>query len=120
MTKMATMPIYGKNHKKLLLRNQLADVVATWYTASGSFYYQVCSNDDPSLIFDLFTQRSSLVPYSSLYKLNICMGKGLNGGLLRNYLRNTCRSALAGNCWVIIHCLEISCKGDQITNAKRE
>ena len=48
------------------------------------------------------------------------MGKGLTGGLLRNCLRNTCRSALAVNCWVIIHCLEISCKGDQITNAKRE
>ena len=72
MTKVATMPIYGKNHKKLLLRNRLADVVATWYTASGSFYYQVSSNDDPSLTFDLFTFY-----FSSLY---ICMGKGLYGG----------------------------------------
>ena len=35
-------------------------------------------------------------------------------------LRN--RSALAVNCWVIIHrhCLEISCKGDQITSVKHE
>ena len=33
-------------------------------------------------------------------------------------LRN--RSALAVNCWVTIHCLEVSCKGDQITSAKRE
>ena len=33
-------------------------------------------------------------------------------------LRN--RSALAVNCCVIIHCLEVSCKGDQITSAKRE
>ena len=47
------------------------------------------------------------------------MGKGLNGGLLRNYLTNTCRSALTVNCWVIIHCLEDSCKGDQITSAER-
>ena len=34
------------------------------------------------------------------------------------YLRN--RSALAVNCWVIIHCLEVSCKEDQITSAQRE
>ena len=35
-----------------------------------------------------------------------------------SYLRN--RSALAVNCWLIIHCLEVSCNGDQITSAKRE
>ena len=34
------------------------------------------------------------------------------------YLRN--RSALAVSCWVILHCLEVSWKGDQITSAKRE
>ena len=34
------------------------------------------------------------------------------------YLRN--RSPLAVNGWVIIHCLEVSCKEDQITSAKRE
>ena len=34
------------------------------------------------------------------------------------YLRN--RSALAVNCLVIIHCLEVSCKADQITSEKRE
>ena len=33
-------------------------------------------------------------------------------------LRN--RSALAVNCWVIDHCLEVSCEGDQITISKRE
>ena len=36
----------------------------------------------------------------------------------RFYLRN--RSAPAVNCWVIIHCLEVSCKEDQITSAQRE
>ena len=35
-----------------------------------------------------------------------------------NYLRN--RSAPAVNCWVIIHCLEVSCKEDQFTSAQRE
>ena len=34
------------------------------------------------------------------------------------YLRN--RSPLAANRWVIIHCLEVSCKKDQITSATRE
>ena len=34
------------------------------------------------------------------------------------YLRN--RSAPAVNCWVIIHCLEVSCKEDQITSAQHE
>ena len=34
------------------------------------------------------------------------------------YLRN--RSALAVSCWVIILCLEVSCKADQIMSAQRE
>ena len=33
----------------------------------------------------------------------------------RTCLRN--KSGLAVNCWVIIHCLEVSCKGNQITSA---
>ena len=36
----------------------------------------------------------------------------------RFHLRN--RSAPAVNCWVIIHCLEVSCKEDQITSLQRE
>ena len=36
MTKMAAMPIYGKNLKKLLLRNQKADDFETWYAALGA------------------------------------------------------------------------------------
>ena len=34
MTKMATMPIYGKNFKNLLLRNQKADDLESWYDSS--------------------------------------------------------------------------------------
>ena len=34
------------------------------------------------------------------------------------WLRN--RSAPTVNCWVIIHCLEVSCKEDQITSAQHE
>ena len=57
MTKMATMPIYGKNLKNLF-RNQKADDLETWYAASGA---RVCSNDDPGLTLTYFTARSNLV-----------------------------------------------------------
>ena len=36
MTKMAVMPIYGKNLKNLLLRNPKADDLETWYAASSA------------------------------------------------------------------------------------
>ena len=36
MPKMAAMPIYGKNLKNLLLWNQKADDVETWYASSGA------------------------------------------------------------------------------------
>ena len=36
MTKMAAMPIYGKNLKLILLRNHKADELETWYAASGA------------------------------------------------------------------------------------
>ena len=35
-TKVAAMPIYGNNLKNLLLRNQKADDLDTWYAASGA------------------------------------------------------------------------------------
>ena len=37
MTKMAAMPKYGKNLKNLLLRNQKADGLETWYAALGAW-----------------------------------------------------------------------------------
>ena len=36
MTKMATLPTYGKNLKNLLLRNQKAYDLETWYIAFGA------------------------------------------------------------------------------------
>ena len=41
MTKMAAMSIYSINIKNLLLRNQKADYLETWYAAFGT---QVLSN----------------------------------------------------------------------------
>ena len=36
MTKMAAMPLYGKNLKKFLLLNQTANDLEIWYAASGA------------------------------------------------------------------------------------
>ena len=36
MTKMAAVPIYGKNLKNFLLLNRWADFHETWYVASGT------------------------------------------------------------------------------------
>ena len=52
-----------KTLKNLLLWNQKADDLETWYSASVLEYCQVCSNDDPGLILTYFTARSNLVPY---------------------------------------------------------
>ena len=51
-----------------------------------------------------------------LWPAKTCLENSLLAWLC--YLRN--RSALAVNCWVIIHCLEVSCKEYQITSAQRE
>ena len=68
MTKMATMPIYGKNLKNLLLRNQKADDLESWYANWVLEYYQVCSNDKPRLTLTYFTGRSNLVPYAFVWE----------------------------------------------------
>ena len=36
MTKMAAMPVYGRNFKNLFLQNQKADDLESWYVASGT------------------------------------------------------------------------------------
>ena len=61
MTKMATMPISGKNLKNLL-RNQNADNLETWYAALDARVLPSFSNDDPGLALTYFTARSNLVP----------------------------------------------------------
>ena len=58
LTKMAAMPIYGKNRKNLLLRNQKAEDLETWYTASGA----------PSTTKFVFMARSNLVPCAFVWE----------------------------------------------------
>lgn len=69
MTKTAAMPIYGKKLKKY------SSAEPNWPMSFklGMLhwklkYYQVCSNDDPVLTFDLFTERSNLLPYAFVWQ----------------------------------------------------
>ena len=75
MTKMATMPIYGKTLKNLLLRNQKANDLETWYAASGaqvlpSFF----SNDD-----------ADILRQGQICSLMLLYGKKVNNGYFSNY-----------------------------------
>ena len=63
---MAAMSIYGKSNFKrnLVLRNEMADIIGTWYTDWALKSYLVCSKDDPRLTFDVWIQMSTFVPYT--------------------------------------------------------
>ena len=54
MTKMTAMPLYGKNIKNLLLRNQKADNLEIGMHHRVLKYYQISSNVDPGLILTYF------------------------------------------------------------------
>ena len=66
MTKMATMPIHGKNlffsGTKMLMTLKLG------MHHRVLEYYQVRSNDDTGLILTYFTARSNLVPYAFVWE----------------------------------------------------
>ena len=67
---MTPMPIYGqKTFKNLLLQNQKADDLGTWYVALGMWVYQVCSNDDPKLTLTYLMSRSNLLPNAFKWEL---------------------------------------------------
>ena len=65
MTKMAAMPIYGKNP---LSRNHWADFDETLYKVSETYALYYCANYDPGLTLTYFTARSNL-------QLRLYMGK---------------------------------------------
>ena len=69
MTKMAAMPIYGKNLKKIFFSGTKWPMILKlgmqhWVLK----YYQVCSNDDPELTLTYFMARSNLVPYAFVWE----------------------------------------------------
>ena len=72
MTKIATIPIYGKN-LKLLLRNQKADGLKTWYAALGAWILPRLLKWWPWVDLDLFYGKVKFGP------LCFCMGKKVKG-----------------------------------------
>ena len=67
MTKMATMPIYGKK-KIVSSRTELPITLKVGMQHWVLEYYQIPSDDDPRLTFDLSTQRSTLIPYAFVWE----------------------------------------------------
>ena len=75
---MASMPIYRKHIQILLSRNQKTvrlNLGLHW----GFKVYQVRSNDDRSLTFEVFSARSNLRPYTFVW-----------GKMLKNHFLKMC------------------------------
>ena len=69
MTKMAAMPIYGKNLKKTFFsRTKRLMTLKVGMLHRVFQYYQFYSNDDLELTFTYFTARSNLFPYAFLWE----------------------------------------------------
>ena len=67
MTKMATMPIYGKNLKKIIFswtKRPITLKVGIKHLVLK--YYQVFLNDDPGMTY--LMARSNLVPYAFVWE----------------------------------------------------
>ena len=69
ITKMAAMPIYGKNLKQSFLRNQKADDLESWYAASGVRVLPSLFKWWPWVDLHLFYAKVKFGP------LCFCMGK---------------------------------------------
>ena len=77
MTKMATMPIYGKNPSKIFFSDRLIsrklDFKETWCEASMVKYSNVYINHDPVMTLTKFMARSTWVAFAfELGKLLKC------------------------------------------------
>ena len=69
MTKLAAMPIYGQNLKKIFFSGIKRPMTLKLGMQQRVLdYYQVCSNYDPGLTLTYFTARSSLVPYAFVWE----------------------------------------------------
>ena len=69
MTEMDAMPIYDKNLKNLLLRNQKADDLETWYATLGAQVLPNLFKWWPWVDLDLFYSKVKFGP------LHFCMGR---------------------------------------------
>ena len=76
MTKMAAMPIYGKNPLKIF--SGTGRPISMKLGMSDLKPIIVCSNDDPGVTLTYFTAMSNLVTSAFI-------GKSENSGFFRNY-----------------------------------
>ena len=69
MTKMAAMPIYGKNLKKIFVSGTKRPMTLKLGMQHRVLeYYQVSSNVDPGLTLTYFTARSNVVAYAFIWE----------------------------------------------------
>ena len=80
MTKLAAMPIYGKNLKNLLLWNQKADDLETWYASSGARVLLSLLKWWPWVDLDIFYGKVKFGP------LCFCMGKKVKQWIFQKLL----------------------------------
>ena len=66
MTKMAIIRYMVKTLKTLILWNQKADDLETWYASSGTTKF--APTDDPGLTLTYFTARSKLIPSAFVWE----------------------------------------------------
>ena len=88
MTKMAAMPIYGKNLKNLLLQNQLTGDLETWYVALSMQVLPKLLKLWPWVDLDPFYAKAKFG------HIGICMGKSENYLFYRNYCSLRSQSCL--------------------------
>ena len=68
MTKMAAIPIYGKNLKKIISGTKRPMTLKVGMQHWVLEYYHICSNDDAGMTLTYFMARSNLVPYAFVWK----------------------------------------------------
>ena len=78
MTKMAAMPIYGKNLKNIISGIKRPMTLKVGMQHWLLEYYQVCANDDPEMTLTYFTARSNFA-YAFVWE------KGKTMDFFRNY-----------------------------------
>ena len=80
MTKLAAVPIYGKNLKNLLRRIQKADDLETWYAALSAQVLPSLFKWWPLVDLDLFYGKVQFGP------LCFCMGKKVKQWIFQKLL----------------------------------
>ena len=68
ITKMAMMPMYGKNCLKIFSKTSRQMIFKFGIQYQGLGPYKVCLNDDPGLTLIYFMARSNLLPNAFVWE----------------------------------------------------